>query len=105
MSNTEYVRQSADKYGWKKYYSTLRPVSMGTQPKDGFMDFVNYDDRTEVDGKMVWAELYYNRELSEKEMISLCMDVSSGAVTTVGTKPPDRALIEQLMPVVRMQML
>ena len=26
MSNTEYVRQSADKYGWKKYYSTLRPV-------------------------------------------------------------------------------
>ena len=42
--------------------------SMGTQPKDGFMDFVNYDDRTKVDGKMVWAELYYNRELTEKEM-------------------------------------
>lgn len=68
MTNEEYVRQSADEYGWEKYYSTLRPVSMGTQPKDGFMDFVNYDDRTEVDGKMVWAELYYNRELTEKEM-------------------------------------
>lgn len=52
MTNEDYVRQSADKYGWKKYYSTLRPVSMETQPKDGFMDFVNYDDRTEVDGKM-----------------------------------------------------
>ena len=32
------------------------------------MDFINYDDRTEVDGKMVWAELYYNRELTDKEM-------------------------------------
>ena len=68
MSNTDYVRQSAEKYGWKKYYSTLRPVSIGTQPKNGFMDFINYDDRTEVDSKMVWAELYYNRELTEKEM-------------------------------------
>lgn len=29
MSNTDYVRQNADKYGWKRYYSTLRPVSMG----------------------------------------------------------------------------
>ena len=68
MINEDYLRQSVNKYEWKRYYSTLRPVSMGTQPKDGFMDFVNYDDRTEVDGKMVWAELYYNRELTEKEM-------------------------------------
>lgn len=68
MSNTDYIRQSAEKYKWNKYYSTLRPVSIGTQPKNGFMDFINYDDRTEIDGKMVWAELYYNRELTEKEM-------------------------------------
>lgn len=68
MSNEEYIRQNANKYKWNKYYSTLRPVSMGTQPRSGFMDFINYDDRTEVDGKMVWAELYYSRELTEKEM-------------------------------------
>ena len=68
MSNEKYVRESATKYGWIKYYALLRPVSMGTQPKNGFMDFINYDDRTEVDDKMVWAELYYNRELTEKEM-------------------------------------
>lgn len=68
MSNTNYVRQSADKYGWIKYYALLRPVSIGTQPARGFMDFINYDERTEVDGRMVWAELYYNRELTEKEM-------------------------------------
>lgn len=69
MSDIDYVRKSAEKHGWKRYYSTLRPVSIGTQPSVGFMDFVNYDDRTEIDGKMVWAELYYNRELTEKEMI------------------------------------
>lgn len=68
MSNADYIRESAKKYKWYKYYSTLRPVSMGTQPKNGFMDFINYDERTEINGKMVWAELYYNRELTEKEM-------------------------------------
>ena len=68
MSNEKYIRESAAKYGWIKYYALLRPVSIGTQPTKGFMDFINYDERTEVDGKMVWAELYYNRELTEKEM-------------------------------------
>ena len=64
----KYTRERAEKNGWKRYYSTLRPVSIGSQPINGLMDFVDYDDRTEVDGKMVWAELYYNRELTEKEM-------------------------------------
>ena len=68
MTNEEYIRQNAARYKWNKYYALLRPVSIGTQPKDGFMDFINYDDRTEVNGKMVWAELYYNRELTGKEM-------------------------------------
>lgn len=55
---------------------------------------------------MVAALAYaHDRKLSEKEMVRLCMAVSAGAVITVGTKPPDRALIEQLMPEVRMQML
>ncbi len=44
MSNAEYVRNAANKYGWKKYYSIMRPVSLGTVPKQGMMDFVNYDD-------------------------------------------------------------
>ena len=63
MSDEKYIRESAAKYGWIKYYSLLRPVSIGTQPAKGFMDFINYDDRTEV------AELYYNRKLSDKEML------------------------------------
>lgn len=46
----------------------MRPVSIGTHPKNGMIDFINYGIRTEVDGRMVWAELYYNRELTQKEM-------------------------------------
>lgn len=62
------IRQAAEKYGWKKYYSLMRPVSIGTHPKSGMMDFINYDQRMEVSGHMVWAELYYDRELSQKEL-------------------------------------
>jgi len=39
MSNAEYVRSAANKYGWIKYYSIMRPVSLGTAPKSGMMGF------------------------------------------------------------------
>lgn len=68
MSTNEYIRQAARKNHWKKYYSLLRPVSIGTHPKNGLEDFINYSTRTEVNGRMVWAELYYSRELTEKEL-------------------------------------
>lgn len=31
----------------------MRPVSIGTHPKNGMMDFINYDTETEVNGRMV----------------------------------------------------
>jgi len=68
MSTNEYIREAARENNWIKYYSIMRPVSIGTHPKNGMMDFINYDTRTEVNGRMVWAELYYNRELTQKEM-------------------------------------
>lgn len=72
MSNEQYIRIAASKYGWKKYYLVMRPMSLGTAPKLGMMDFINYDDRTEIQTDhgiiRAWAEIYYNRELSEKEM-------------------------------------
>jgi len=72
MLNTEYVRNAANKYGWKKYYLIMRPVSIGTTPKSGMMDFINYDDRREIQTNngviWAWAEIYYNRELTEKEL-------------------------------------
>ena len=68
MNIRDYIRSQAAKQGWIKYYSTLRPVSIGTQPTSGFMDFINHDTRTLLDGKMVWAELYYDHELTRNEM-------------------------------------
>lgn len=78
MSTNNYIRQSAQKYHWYKYYSVMRPVSIGTHPKNGMMDFINYDTRTEVNGRMVWAELYYNRELTQKEMEDFEMEKGQG---------------------------
>lgn len=68
MGVKEYIRQAAKKCGWFRYYSIYRPVSPGTYPKNGMMDFINYDTRVEIDGKMIWAELYYERRLEQKEL-------------------------------------
>lgn len=46
----------------------MRPISIGTHSKNGMMDFINYDTRTEINGRMVWVEVYYNRKLSQKEI-------------------------------------
>ena len=38
------------------------------------------------------------QEASDKEeMIRLCMAASAGAVTTIGTKPPAKELVERLI--------
>lgn len=66
--NVEYTRWSAKVGKWHKYHSTLRPVGVGTQPRKGFVDFINYGERKEVNGHMVWSELYYCRKLSEDEL-------------------------------------
>ena len=55
-----------------KYFTILRTVSIGTFPKEGFVDFVNFDKRCyvpEIDHN-AWGYLLYNRELSEKEIHS-----------------------------------
>lgn len=39
MSTNDYIRQSAQKYYWHKYYSIMRPVSIGTHPKNGMIDY------------------------------------------------------------------
>lgn len=51
------------------YYSTQRPIGPGTFPKEGMVTFRNYSRRTPIYGVgMVWGFLYYNRELTIKEM-------------------------------------
>ena len=55
-----------------KYYSTMRPVSLGTYPKKGVEDIANYDEKTWVEAIQhnAWGELLYSRELSDDEMES-----------------------------------
>ena len=53
-----------------KYYSTQRPVDIGTYPRDGMVDFLNYDSRQWVNdiGREAWGEIYYSRKLTDKEL-------------------------------------
>ena len=47
---------------------------------------------------MVAAFSYsWEQKLSKEETVKLCMATSAGAVTTSGTKPPSRELVEQLI--------
>lgn len=46
---------------------------------------------------MVAALAYsWDKNLSNEEMVQLCMATSAGAVTTIGTKPPTKELVETL---------
>ena len=68
MYNEEFLQEQALKRGWFKYYSLLRPVGIGTHPTNGMIDFVNYNCRKDIEGFRVWAILFYERELTEKEL-------------------------------------
>lgn len=55
-----------------KYYSTQRPVDIGTYPKlreNPMIGFTNYDSRIPVEGGafLAWGELVYGKPLTEKE--------------------------------------
>ena len=47
---------------------------------------------------MVAALAYaWDKKLEKEEMVKLCMATSAGAVTTIGTKPPSREVVDGLM--------
>lgn len=52
-----------------KYYLTMRPRSIGTQPRD-LADWKDYDKRTYVEeiNHKAWGELYYERRLTQDEI-------------------------------------
>lgn len=52
-----------------KYYLLTRPRSIGTNPKDATA-WIDYDERRYVEeiGKYAWGELYYKRQLTDKEI-------------------------------------
>lgn len=39
----------------------------------------------------------WDQKLSPEETVKLCMAVSAGAVTTIGTKPPKKAVVDELI--------
>ena len=53
----------------KRYYSIMRPVSIGTYPRKGAVEIVNFDYRQHVDeiGRKAWGYIDYDRELSPEE--------------------------------------
>lgn len=60
--------------GLYKYYSTQRPVDIGTFPKPSHNapdEIVNYPGRVwvEHDTRLAWGHLTYTRPLSEREMV------------------------------------
>lgn len=68
MGTEQYVREAAKKCGWFKYYLLERPVSIGTCPSKGMMDFINFERKTDFSGVLVWSEVYYDRLLSKEEL-------------------------------------
>lgn len=55
---------------------------------------------------MVAALSYsWDQNLSEEETVRICIGASAGAVTTVGTKPPARTLVNELMEQVKIERL
>ena len=54
-----------------KYFSTQRPISIGTYSRKNNVSFKNYDTRQFVEeiNTEAWGELVYNTPLTESEMI------------------------------------
>lgn len=53
-----------------KYYSILRPIELGTYPKDGMKSFQNFDEKKYINEieREAWGVLTYNRLLTESEI-------------------------------------
>ena len=68
--------------GHYRYYSTQRPVDIGTYPKppgNGPIEIFNYDGRIPVEGGnlLAWGELIYGKPLTEKQMCDYELKPSS----------------------------
>lgn len=58
----------------KRYYSIMRPVSIGTYPKpkdNKILKIFNYDIKTKVSDapRSVWGYIEYEKPLTNKEML------------------------------------
>lgn len=73
----QYGVQAVEKYGpdYFKYYSTQRPVAMGTYPhsKENLpVAVLNYGERIQVEGEpfRAWGEVWFMRPLTKEQIIN-----------------------------------
>lgn len=76
-----------------RYYSILRPVSIGTYPRSGVMEIKNFNRREYVPeiGREAWGYIDYSRKLTEKEAASYEL------VATGTEKPIDKRQLIDFM--------
>ena len=109
----ENIRSIAEKF--QAEGTDIVAVSMG---KDGAMLFMeDYKVKcpavpvkkhsTVGAGDAMVAGLAYawEKKLGKEETVRLCMAVSAGAVSTIGTKPPAKAFVDELIPQVEIEEL
>lgn len=71
---------------------------LGDYEAKGLPLSVNAHSTVGAGDAMVAAMAYaWDKKLDKEDLIRLCMGSSAGAVTTVGTKPPAREMVDQLM--------
>ena len=92
------VREEAP--GLYKYYSTQRPVDIGTFPKPPHNapdEIVNYDQRVPVEGGafLAWGHLTYTRPLTEKQVSDYELRPAPGVSQRFRESGP-RPITEQL---------
>lgn len=111
--SAENIRSIAEKF--QAEGTDIVAVSMG---KDGAMLFMkDYKVKcpavpvkkhsTVGAGDAMVAGLAYawEKKLGKEETVRLCMAVSAGAVSTIGTKPPAKAFVDELIPQVEIEEL
>ena len=51
-----------------RYYCKYRPPMPGAIPRKGLKWIVDFDERQSFDGVECWGYVYYDRELTEREV-------------------------------------
>ena len=79
-----------------KYYSTQRPVSIGTYPRDSGepAEIVNYDERIQVEGNTIraWGYLIYDKPLTEAQIRDYELRAAPGNPDLIITEQPPQPL-------------
>lgn len=90
-----------------KYYSTQRPVDLGTFPKPPHNapdEIVNYDQRVPVEGGvfLAWGHLTYTKPLTEKQASDYELHLAKDNLDMRREPPAKRSIAEQMKAAARL---